>query len=207
MSEKRIGNTTNSKRDTDKITKYNSMYSEEIREYKKFAIARRNKRKHKQESLVEFVDKLEEYLEEKRKTGKPLTIAGIMLTLGIDRNTWYKALDGELDYLLEEYIAINHITDSDVTYIDNLPYHFGESGRVMLIPYSEFLQKVYLLIQERLEENLYSNRGNPAGSIFSLKHNYHWREDDNPQHIVEHLVVADSEQAKKAMEMLLTVGK
>ncbi len=109
---------------------------------------------------------------------------------------------GEYDYLLEEYMALNNTTN--ITEIDGLPYHINEDGSlVLLIPWSEVVQKLRLIIQDQLEQNLYTNKGNPAGSIFSLKANYQWQEEPVTQHVENTLVIADASQAKKAMAMLL----
>ena len=60
------------------------------------------------------------------------------------------------------------------------------------------------MIQEQLESNCYTNKGNPAGSIFGLKARFDWRDDpDVPNHLTQNLVIADAGQAKKALAMLM----
>ena len=79
----------------------------------------------------------------------------------------------------------------------------GEIKRITLVTYGDVTQKCSLLIQAQLESNCYSNRGNPAGSIFGLKARFQWQ--DTPQtvgNVTNNLVIADAEQAKKALEML-----
>ena len=202
MTAKRKGNTTNSPRNTEKIVRLSKQFRTEVDEYKRYATERRNNRKYTQEMLADVYTKAVDYLEECRKSHKPMTIAGIMLNTGLNKDVWSKAGMGEYDYLLEEYMALN--TTDNITEIDGLPYHINEDGSlVLLIPWSEVVQKLRLIIQDQLEQNLYTNKGNPAGSIFSLKANYQWQEEPVTQHVENTLVIADASQAKKAMAMLL----
>lgn len=202
MSEKRKGNTTDSLRNSNKITEMSKRYKEELDEYRRFAEARRNRRKHTQEKMGDYYQRLGEYIVDRERQHKPLTVAGVQLALNVDPRTWGEWNNGDADYLLEEYIALNHVSEDDLEYIDDIPWHITDDSRVMLIPFSCLTQKAYQMIQNQLEENCYTNKGNPAGSIFSLKAQFKWREEDTPQHLVQNLVIADSEQAKKAMAML-----
>ena len=202
MTEKRKGNTTNSRRDSTAIKGYSKRYHEEIDGYQKFATARRNMRKYTQEGLYEIYKSICEYVEETSAKGKPLTVAGLMLASGTNKDFMSKARNGDYDYLLEEYIVLNSIDDADVEIVDGLPCHVTSDSIVALIPCSDVINRALLLVQQRLEENCYTNKGNPVGSIFALKAQFKWREDDTPQHVVNQLVIADLEQAQKALEML-----
>lgn len=198
------GNRTNSRRDSTKIQALNQRYSEEVAQYKRFAEARRNSRKWTQEAVHGAYTGICEYIETQVHKGQPLTIAGVLLSIDMNRKQWDQAVHGELDYMLEEYIEL-HDTSNKTT-VAGLPACIDNDGQVvMLIPYSDLAEKTMLRIQEQLEANLYTNKGNPAGSIFSLKHNYRWREDDTPQTVNNNLVIADGDQAKKAMAMLTNV--
>ena len=112
-------------------------------------------------------------------------------TAGIQMNGWEANTCGST--ALKSLTGVTAVTSSDTG--------------ILLISYSEFYEKTWLLIQNQLEENCYTNKGNPAGSIFGLKAQFDWREDESPQHLVQNLVIADSEQAEKAMKMLGYVGK
>jgi len=191
----------------------NTRYSCEIEEYKKFAEARRARRKWTQEKLGEVYSAIAEYVEEATASRKPLTIAGMILAAHTDRQTWTRWRDGDMDYILEEYIANNELNDNNIVVEDGIPLHIRTDAHdgspenehcyaVMLMPYSEMVAKCELLIQQQLEENCYTNRGNPAGSIFGLKARFAWREDDAPTHVSQTLVLADVEQARKALGML-----
>ena len=181
----------------------NKKYSEEIAGYKAFVEERKNRRKYKQETVGQAYHALLDYMEDCYKKKQPLTVAGMQLAMGMLRDAWYRAKDGDMDYLLEEYIRDNNISEQDITYDqDGLPWVDGENGPVLLILWSELRKKADLMIQDQLERNCYTNKGNPAGSIFGLKAQFQWREDEGPQHVVNQLVIADLEQAKKALKML-----
>lgn len=199
------GNRTNSPRNPEKIQALPEKYSEEVKAYKAFAEARRSMRKWTQETLGDVYKRVQAYMDDCCASKTPMTVAGTILATGVDRNTWDKAGKGEMDYLLEEYVELNTIAEEDIIYDDvGNPWHNrGQDLRpVILIPWSEVRQKADLMIQAQLERNCYTNRGNPAGSIFGLKAQFKWREDESPQHLVQQLVVADAEQAKKMLEML-----
>ena len=196
------GNRTKTNRDTSAINELNRRYKQEVDTYKQFAEARRNKRKYKQETVTLLYDKLTDYTNKCFRENRPMTVAGTILALGIDRDTWYRAKKGELDYLLEEYLIVNNIKEDDLVFVDDLPYFQTENGDVLLIRYSDLCQKADLMIQQRLEENCYSNRGNPAGSIFALKSQFEWREETSPSNLTQTLVIADANQALEALKLL-----
>ena len=190
-----------------KYSEYTETYSKELESYKNFASHRRNRRKYTQEGMYGYIVKLADYVAEQRAVKRPLTIAGVLLALGTNKDFWSKAKNGEYDFLLEEVLDRYNVSDDMIVEVNGIPCLETEDGRIPLISYSEFYEKTWLLIQNQLEENCYTNKGNPAGSIFGLKAQFDWREDESPQHLVQNLVIADSEQAEKAMKMLGYVGK
>ena len=104
---------------------------------------------------------------------------------------------GELDHIVEEYKLIHDIGPAETEYID------PDGAIIPLVQWSQITQKLEALIQDQLERNCYTNKGNPAGSIFGLKARFDWQ--DQPQQagtINNNLVIADAEQARKALEML-----
>ena len=84
------------------------------------------------------------------------------------------------------------------------PYYINtETGEAEpLATLSEIVKKCHLLIQAQLEGNCYTNKGNPAGSIFGLKAQFGWSDDTSPQHLTQVVQICDAEQAQKALEML-----
>lgn len=191
------------KRNTEKITTLAKLYREEVAGYKEYVEDKKRRRKYSQEMVGEAYNKILAYTDDCYKKKQPLTVAGVRLAIGILQDAWIRARDGDLDYLLEEYIVDNNIQEQDIYYDDdNLPWYDGDNGPVLLLPWSYLRKKADLLIQDQLERNCYTNKGNPAGSIFGLKAQFGWQEDNGPQHLVQQLVIADLDQAKKALAML-----
>lgn len=166
-------------------------YHEFSQTCKQFAEGRRNKSPYSVDRIPDMLEKLEGYVEKQEKIRKPLTIGGFALALGIPTRTFNKLCNGDYDYVVEEYRILN-----------DLPMDCMEHNGIPLIPFSEIMDKCKLLIQEQLETNCYQNRGNPAGSIFALKCRFDWVEDASPNTVNQTLVIADSSQAMKAIEML-----
>ncbi len=191
------------RRDPEKIIALAKMYREEVAGYKEYVEDKKRRRKYTQEMTGTAYNSILAYTEECYRKKQPITVAGVRLAIGILEDAWLRAKDGDLDYLLEEYIHDHNITENDITYDkDGLPWCDGENGPVLLLPWSWLRKKADLMIQDQLERNCYTNRGNPAGSIFGLKAQFNWKEDEGPQHLVQQLVIADLDQAKKALEML-----
>lgn len=151
----------------------------------------KNKYKYTQDDVYRVMRDLSEYAEEQKKNNKPLTVAGFIMASKLPERTWYEAKDGRLDDITAIY-AFDHDEYVDPDTGETLP----------LVTMSHVCKNAYLLIQAQLEGNCYTNRGNPAGSIFGLKAQFGWSDDNAPQHVVQNLVIADPEQAKKAMQML-----
>ena len=164
---------------------------------KEFAAARRARSPVCMEQLPDICDKWEHYIEECEHSRQPLTWGGFALAAGVSVDTIQRMRHGELDHILEEYILIHDIGPDEAEYIN-------DDGQIIpLVPWSGICQKLEALIQDQLERNCYTNKGNPAGSIFGLKARFDWQ--DQPQQagtINNNLVIADAEQARKALEML-----
>lgn len=173
---------------------------------KALAKARREQgRAYKQRDLLKYTKLCNDYAEQCRQTRQPMTHAGFMLACGISETSWAKMNRGEYDHLLyammQDYnIPLEAIDACDVY---ELQTEDGEILELPLFTYKQMVEKCRLLIQEQLEQNCYTNKGNPAGSIFGLKARYEWQ--DTPQTVGtvnNTLVIADKEQAIKALDML-----
>lgn len=170
-------------------------YSEFTQACKRMAEARRANSPVQVEKTAQVLQNIKEYVEEQQRKNKPLTHAGFMLCFGVNRDVYYDLY--KYDYVVEEYKAL-HGLPADAT------EHQTDNGVIIpLVAWGDIKKNLCdVLIQQQLEENCYTNRGNPAGSIFGLKARYQWTDDNTPQHVVNNLVIADSEQAKKSLDML-----
>lgn len=136
---------------------------------------------------------------------RPYTKAGLIRALDVSKSTYYRYLNGELDYLIEEHIAINHI---DVEACDIITTDDGAEIKVdcegnLLINFSSILQKAVLRLEEQAEERLYKS-GRP-GDIFTLKQ-FGWTDEKSPNTVNQTLVIASQDEADRALKMLYGNG-
>lgn len=136
---------------------------------------------------------------------RPYTRAGLIRALNVSKATYYRYLNGELDYLLEEHITINNIELSECEVIQT---EEGEEIRVdvagnPLISFSSILQKAVLRLEEQAEERLYKS-GRP-GDIFTMKQ-FGWTDEKSPNTVNQTLVIASSDEADRALKMLYGNG-
>lgn len=197
------GNRTNSRRESAHLVAFSKQQSADVAAYKEQAEKRRKGRKYKQEDLTGIIQRLNDYIDDQTAEDRPLTIAGMIRAAGVSKSTWYEMIGGDYDYLLFQYadyhsIPIERINDANG---DTIPTFTDEEEReILLIPYSEALQKAVLRVEEQTEERLYSK--GRVGDIFSLKAVHGWQEDSQPQSVTNNLVIASPEQAKRAIDLL-----
>jgi len=184
---------------------YNADYGEIQRERKKItesaralAIANRNRSPYTPMTQGTFIERLSNYVEEQDKKGKPLTVAGFILASGMPQPTWYNMKDGMYDASIEEFKVTHDIPQDAEEYVT-------EDGEVLsLLPWSEVINRCYLLLQQERETNCVAGKaGNVIGNIFLLKSQHGL--SDMPQQIASQTniqIVANSDTAMKALEML-----
>ena len=144
-----------------------------------------------------FIERLNNYIEEKKASGEPMTVAGFILASGIPQASWYHLKDGDFDNMIEEFKITNDIpldADEWVT----------EDGEILsLKPWSEIIEHCYLMAQEQREIGCIKGKaGNVVGNIFLLKSQHGL--SDQPDMIKTQnniQIVADAEMALKALEM------
>ena len=203
------GNRTNSRRDPSKMEDISKKYSEEIKGYKEYASGRARRIKFPQEMTGEVYRRIRDYVRAKSESELPLTVSGLILALGCSSDTYYRLQAGDMDYLLYQYIDRMEIDlDTIDASIDTMPYVAEPDadletmrGVVLLTPYSTLIQKAHLLIAEQTEERLYLK--GRVGDIFALKAQHGWQEEEQQARTVNQtLIIADEQQARKAIEML-----
>lgn len=200
VNDYKKGNRTNSKRNAEHIKELARQYKEDISAYKEYAQKRRENRTVRQEDAGEYLNRLMDYIEE--CGDKPITRAEIILQLGVTKDTYYRMKAGEYDYRLYEYIDIEHIHDTDAQVNDmGIPFVLDKDNReVLLIPYSEIIEKGELLLEAQTEARLY--KAGRVGDIFALKSLHGWQEDTSPHTVNQTLVLASPEQAREAINLL-----
>lgn len=195
------GNRTKTGRNPQKAININKQFGEEVAAYKEVAEKIRRAKKYKQEDLAVIYKRIMDYTEEKREQEKPITVSGMILASGISRATWYEMLSGDYDYRLYQYIDTHNIDEMQKLDVDGMEAVINSDGEVvLLICYSEILQKAMLMLEEQTEERLY--KSGRVGDIFSLKAIHGWREEQSPQTVNQTLVIATEEQAREAIKLL-----
>lgn len=183
---------------TDKITELRNELVRETNSYKALAESRRAQRVLRQQDAHIMLKKMVDYVEENQNNGKPLTISGLNLAMGVSSKIFHKARHGDFDFYMDEFMELNGYTDDDIEWIDGMPWIDG----VLMIPYSEIMDYAILRVQEQREIACSSLKGNPVGNIFLLKSQNGLREEDSPQTVNQTLVIADADKAREALKLL-----
>ena len=197
------GNDRRKNKNIDSLIRANANKKEYTEHYKEIARQREKVIKHGQPYALALKEKLESYIEEKNRERKPLTIAGLIKASEVNHDTYYRYRNGEADHLLYAFMDLHGIDYSEEGNI----YQLETGEMVLLVRLSEIIKSAELSVQEQLEENCYTNRGNPAGSIFGLKARYDWidqppdtRTTNNNTLVLNN--VASLEEAKDALKRL-----
>ena len=164
---------------------------------KKNVLVQREKSPYAPNKQAVFVERLQNYIDEQERTGKPLTVAGFNLASKIPSATWDKMRRGEYDIGIEEYKMLKGIPEDAEEWVT-------EDGEVLsLRPWSEIVDYCYLLAQQERETACVAGKaGNVVGNIFLLKSQHGL--SDQPEQVAHQTniqVVADAETALKALEM------
>ncbi len=154
------------------------------------------------EDTGKMIQKISNYFIICNENKKPYTRAGLILALGICNDTFYRYLNGKMDHLLQEHIAINNIdlNECDRVVIDDLGTEIAiDSDGNPLVPFSDVLQKALLRLEEQAESRLYW-KGRP-GDIFTMKQ-YGWTDENSAKTVNNTLVIASKEESDRALRML-----
>lgn len=190
------GRHDNDPRDTTAITEATAFYVDNIEACKRLAEARRNSVRYKQEEAKTIQDNIEQYFKTQDEQEQPYTVSGIILSIGCGKDTFYRMRSGDYDYRLFDYININNIPEEYIGQTVSV-----NNQEILLLPFSEIIQKAMLKLEEQTETRLY-NSGR-VGDIFTLKAQYGWSDDGNSAKTVNNnLIIADKDTAEKAIKML-----
>lgn len=150
---------------------------DKVNHYKEIAENKAKGNRYGQEDVLRIHDQISAYIEEQRAAHKPLTIAGIERASGIDHTTFRRYVDGDLDYKLFQFMDTHGISYDNEGTLYELHENGEQDGRLILLErMSTILKNARALVQDQLESNCYTNKGNPAGSIFGLKAAFGWQD-------------------------------
>lgn len=189
--------------DTAALIAANATKAEKAAYYKEVAKQQAKVIKYGQRYAKTLLDNLSAYITEQRNQRRPLTIAGMIRASGVSSDTYYRYKNGDADHLLYAFIDDNGLSlDQEGQEVTT-----AEGEQVLLVRLSQIIKNAELAIQEQLEENCYTNKGNPAGSIFGLKARYDWQDQPQESRTTNNntLVlnnVASLDEAKEALKRL-----
>lgn len=170
-------------------SEYEVKKREEFREY---MVKRVDRRKYNLEYFTSLYYNVMAYRDS-------LTVAKIILISGMDRKTFYEAKNGKYDDSLAMYLYKEEIEESDAEMVDGLPMHNG----VILLPPSEIIEKLYLIMEDRITEELLESKNMPqvTSRIFLKKAVFGY--SDQPQTINQTNVLNISDGQFDLAEKLL----
>lgn len=188
---------------TEALKEISKEKHEETERYKEIAEATKTRNRYGQEYALELLNRLSEYIDNQRAIKKPITIGGLVRASGMNVDSFQRYRHGNGDYLLYQYMD-KHGIDYDE---EGTLYTFPDGSTVLLVRLSDVIKNALLTVQEQLEGNCYTNKGNPAGSIFGLKASFGWQDQPQEQRTTNNntLVlnnVATLEEAREALKLL-----
>lgn len=202
----RRGNRTGSpdgKKNLSGLQEANAERTARAEYYDRIAEHRAKLIRYGQDYALPLMEKLAEYIERQQENRKPLTIAGLVRASGVSADTYYRFRDGDCDRLLYEWMDLHGVPYD----MEGQQITTDDGETVLLCRLSTIVKTAELAVQEQLEENCYTNKGNPAGSIFGLKARYDWQDTPPDQRTTTNntLVlnnVATLDEARAAMKRL-----
>ena len=182
----------------ENLKQLNIDYSKGIDYYKGLVEQRRKNRKVGQEQAFQIYNKVKSYIAE---NNGPITISGMILASDLTKSQWTELKEGAADYDLFAFADAKGIDINSCDTYDGMPYTKYKGEDILLLPFSELIEKFYLMHEDELEKRLYEK--GRSGDIFALKAKHKWIEEEKaPQTVNQTLVIASPDEAKKALELL-----
>ena len=201
------------KANTDKITMFNTWYSKDIKEYKRFAKNKSNAFRYSQEYLTELTTNIVSYLKGTKESGKPLTIAGFYRSMNIQKKDYYKMKNGDFDWKLYQFMDFNNIQETDIQVFEDgtlgfVEYWLDADGQFFVMnTYSEIIEKALLVLEMQAEERLLSAKSNSSisAAIFILKAKFGWSDKPDTNVLISNstMNVANKQEADRIFKLTL----
>lgn len=168
-------------------------------EFREYMVKRIDQRKYNLEFFTELYNLIRGIAESRQ----PMSIARVILLSGMDKRSFYDAKNGKYDDSLAQYLYKEGIEESEAEIVDGLPMHDG----VILLPPSEIIEKIYLLYEMRITEEMLSSKNMPevTSRIFLEKSVFGYT--DQPQTVNQTNVLNISDSQFDLADKLLGDGK
>lgn len=163
-------------------------------EFREYMVKRIDRRKYNLEYFTGLFYSVRTYAET-----HTLTVAKIILISGMDKKTFYEAKNGKYDDSLAMYLYKEQIEEEDAEIVDGLPMHEG----VILLPPSEIIEKLYLMLEDKLTEEMLNSKNMPqvTSRIFLKKAVFGY--SDQPQTVNQTNILQISDAQLDLAEKLL----
>lgn len=125
---------------------------EKREEFREYMVKRVDQRKYNLEYFTGLYYDVMSYAQ-----GHSMSVAQIILLSGMDRRTFYDAKNGKYDDSLAMYLYKEGIEESEAEIVDGLPMYKG----VILLPPSEIIDKLYLVMEAKITEELLAAKTMP----------------------------------------------
>lgn len=155
-------------------------------EFRDYMVKRIDQRKYDLRYFTDLFYTIRDYVEQ----GKPMSVARMILMSGMDRHTFYAAKNGKYDDCLPMYLYKEQIEESDAEMIGGVPMHNG----VILLPPSELIEKMYLLYEMQITEEMLESKNMPqvTSRIFVEKSVFGYTDQPNIVNQTNVLNISDS---------------
>lgn len=217
------GRSIRSEKQKEHTEKVFNGYNHDIQAAKELLRKSANGSKPKYNNAYLIAYKIAHYIELCRQNEKPLTEAGIIVALGVDRNTYKRYLSGDMDYMslegmecaqsekeiqlqIEHYKTIdniqpmfNYLIGNDISLLDCNNTENIDINDKNTLALSEPLKKARALISLEREERLAIS--GKVGDIYTMKA----REGEDWQETAqrtEHVLKIEGSNAQAALEQL-----
>ena len=184
-------------------------YSNEIQGYKQYAAALRS-RAYDINKITAGINGMIDYIKECHAKDEPATSAGLVLASGFNRNSFYRAKNGDLDNVQVQYMHESGITLDDGIE-DNNGIIRDNEGKVLSLC-SEIIEKCYLYMEADLQRRSLTDKSmaRTTGAIFNLKavFNYNDKPETETKTVNNTLILnTNADQAAEAMKLLVNNTK
>ncbi len=175
--------------------KKNEFATEKYEEFREYMVRRIDRRKYNLEYFTGLFYSVMEYAK-----SHTLSVAQIILISGMDRKTFYEAKHGKYDDSLAMFLYKEQIEETDAEIVDGLPMYKG----TILLPPSEIIEKLYLIMEAKITEELLSAKTMPqvTSRIFLEKAVFGY--SDQPQVVNQTNVLNISDAQFDLADKLLT---
>lgn len=173
----------------------NELVAEQYEEFREYMVKRIDRRKYDLEYFTDFFYTVRDYVE----SGRPFSIARMILLSGMNRRTFYRAKSGEYDDSLAMYLYKEGIEETDAEMIKGVPMHNG----VILLPPSELIERMYLMYEAKVTEEMLESKNMPQVNARMFLEKAVFGYSDQPQTINQTNVLNISDAQFDLAEKLL----